>query len=519
MQREAQKLIHESATRLAAMIRRGEVSSYEVTRSHVDQLSQVNPELNALAWDASETALEAARRADRQRAADGPLGPLHGVPVTIKECFHWQGTPACIGVTHLRHELSVANAPLVQRLLDAGAIILGKTNIPQLMISHECDNPVYGRTVNPYDKERTSGGSSGGEAALIATGCSPLGFGSDLGGSIRVPAHFCGVQGLKPTSGRLSVRGITKAMNGMTAIAFQPGPMARCAADLELALKVISQPGESYESELPYANEECKSVDVARLKVGVWHDGAFQASPAIERGLNQAAQVLRDMGADVSPLTPPHVDEAIELYMSVLSADRGHDLRAVLGRSTISPFLRQLLLLGRVPASLRMPVARAYELAGHGTKAQLIRVTRPQDVSHYWRATSRIEQIRGEMEQQFREQRIDALLCVPYALPALRHDTSNELLPAARPAMYANLLGTPCASVPITRVRADETSSRREGRDSMLRLADRTDEGSAGLPVGVQIVGRWWREDIVLAIAKALETASEDFTGPFTPTG
>src|SRR5262245_27966182 len=205
--------------------------------------------------------------ADERQARGEPLGPLHGVPVTVKECFHLAGTKATIGITSPAYqEPAIADGVMVSRLRRAGAIVLGKTNLPQLMIWHECDNPVYGRTNNPWDLGRTPGGSTGGEAAIIAAQGSPLGLGNDLGGSIRVPCHFCGIHGLKPTSFRLTRRGSESTLKGFGAIVTQPGPMARSVDDLWLMLQILADnsDGEDAADVAPTQLADPAKVDVAR---------------------------------------------------------------------------------------------------------------------------------------------------------------------------------------------------------------------------------------------------------------
>ncbi len=179
---------------------------------------------------------------DRRRASGEPLGPLAGVPVTIKECFQVVGTPATLGLPGNRHELSETDSPLVRRLTAAGAIVLGKTNVPQLMVLHETDNPLYGRTNNPWNLDRSPGGSSGGEAAIVAAGGSVLGLGSDLGGSIRQPAHSVGICGLLPTQGRIEMTGRRGNFYGLESLSLQPGPMARTVDDVEIAFRVLADP-------------------------------------------------------------------------------------------------------------------------------------------------------------------------------------------------------------------------------------------------------------------------------------
>src|SRR5215813_9485749 len=192
-----------SATELAAVIARGEVSVVEAVEAHIARIEQVNPTLNAVVVKRYTEARAEARAADERRSWGGALAPLHGVPITIKESLDLTGTPSTYGLTARASALAEHDNFYVARMRAAGAIVLGKTNVSQLLLYVESDNPVYGRTNNPWNQARTSGGSSGGQAAILAAGGSPLGIGTDIGGSVRLPASFCGVTSLKPTAGRL----------------------------------------------------------------------------------------------------------------------------------------------------------------------------------------------------------------------------------------------------------------------------------------------------------------------------
>ncbi len=207
--------IHWSAGEIARRIARREISAVEVARAFVARIEAVNPRLNAVVVSLFEHALQEAAAADDRQSRGEPLGPLHGVPITVKECFYVAGTPSTIGLTSPQFRQLIDKDGLsVARMRRAGAIVLGKTNLPQLMIWHESDNPVYGRTNNPWDLSRTCGGSTGGEAAIIAARGSPLGIGNDLGGSIRVPCHFCGIHGIRPTSLRMARSGSARTLRG-----------------------------------------------------------------------------------------------------------------------------------------------------------------------------------------------------------------------------------------------------------------------------------------------------------------
>jgi len=232
-----------SAAELARQIAAGAISAREAVEAHIGRIEAVNPGLNALVVRLFDDARAQAAAADAARARGERLGPLHGVPVTIKESFDVAGTPTTAGLTHRASHRAEADAPTVARLREAGAILLGKTNVPQLLLMNESDNPLYGRASNPWNLARTPGGSSGGEAALIAAHGSPLGLGSDIGGSVRLPATACGICALKPTTGRLTTRGHFNPLEGQEAVRMQPGPMARTVEDLALAYRILVAAG------------------------------------------------------------------------------------------------------------------------------------------------------------------------------------------------------------------------------------------------------------------------------------
>lgn len=496
-----------SASQLARLIRAGELSARQVVQAFVSRIEQVNPRLNAMVLPLFEQALDDARIADELQARGGTLGPLHGVPVSIKECFQLAGTAATLGNPGRSRQVADQDGILVRRLRQAGAIVLGKTNVPQLMLSHECDNPLYGRTNNPWDPRRTPGGSSGGEAALLAAGGSPLGLGSDLGGSLRVPAHFCGIQALKPTSGRLPRTGVAHVLAGMEAVQFQPGPLARSVDDLELALRVLhgspsDRPGwDAAPGELFAA----PPVPVESLRFAVWCDAEpVPVSPAIHRVVRQAADALESRGARRVELRLPASDW-VGLFLSILGADGGASSRRLLRGEPIAWPLRRLLLVSSLPGWLRPLVSGGLRAWGQPLLADLVSLVRRRSADEYWQLTARQTQAVEQFERTLEQAGVHVLLCPAYATPAPWHGSAHELLPAARYSYLPNLLGVPCGLVAAGRVQVSEQWDRPRQRDWVLREARRVDADSAGLPVGVQVVSRCWREDLVLAVMRLLE--------------
>jgi fatty acid amide hydrolase len=506
----ARQLDRLGAAALAASIRDGTVRARDAVEACIARIEAVNPALNAVVVERFAQAREEADRADAAQRDGTALGPLHGVPITIKEQFQVAGTPATLGVPGAT--LDGSDGPLVARLRAAGAIVLGKTNVPQLLLYNETDNPVYGRTVNPWNAERSSGGSSGGEAAIIAACGSPLGLGSDIGGSLRCPAHACGIVALKPTSWRLTNEDARRAAFalGQIAIVSQPGPMARRVEDLALAMSVLAAPGQERDdpSLAPVPWRAPSTSGIAGLRIGVYpDDGFFPASPAVRRAVGEAAAALAACGAEIVPFAPPDVSIAMDLFFGLLSADGAASGRRRLGRGPRDRRISGLLQIAQLPRALRPALAAAARLGGQRRLARLVETIATQSIDAYWTLVERQFTYRRRFVAALDAAGIDALLCPPHALPALTHGSSYYLSSAASYAMLYNLLGMPAGVVPVTRVRPDEALPRAAGRDLVERAAAEVERGSAGLPVGVQVVARHWREDLVLTVMAALEDA------------
>lgn len=301
-----EEIFYLSATELAARIRRGDVSAVDVVMAHLERIAAVNPQLNAVVQLDAEGALIQARAADIALAHGDNVGPLHGVPFTVKDVMETEGIVAAAGLPERAMLVPAEDATVVARMRAAGAILLGKTNCPPGGGGGDTDNPVYGRTNNPYDMTRTPGGSSGGEATIIAAGGSPIGLGSDSGGSIRVPAHFCGVAGLKPTSGRVPNTGVYNHPGGLSDPRTQIGPLARFVEDLALVFGVITGPDGHDSGVMPVPVTDYRATRVSGLRVACYTEDGI-ASPTAETSAATlaAAQVLADSGAQAAEVCPP----------------------------------------------------------------------------------------------------------------------------------------------------------------------------------------------------------------------
>ena len=453
--RPLDSLTSSSATRLAAAIRRREVSSLELVDAFLERIAAINPRLNSVVQLDREGARAAARLADQRVARRGRLGPLHGVPITIKDSFDTAGIVSTAGTTGRRNFMPTRDATAVQRLRAAGAILLGKTNCSELTLSYETDNLIYGRTSNPYDLTHTSGGSSGGAAATLAACGSALDLGSDTGGSIRVPSHHCGTAGLKPTSGRVPRTGHIIGAEGVFQSFTQVGPMARYVEDLALVLPLLAGPDFADAAIVTSTLQPVGAVNLRGLRIAVYTDNdLFTPTPATVATVTRASTALAAAGCRMAEAIPP----ALKATYST-----GNRLWRAAGSTAVQQLLRSASTTDVSPA-LQPWLAPHEPVVG----TDLIRLLEDLDRE------------RGLM-LSFLEG-FDAILCPVCAFAAPTHGaTLREDLDAAYSySEVYNYVGWPAAVV--------------RGGTSV-----------EGLPIGVQIVARPWREDVALAVAAQVE--------------
>jgi amidase len=459
-----------SATELAQTISTGQASSVEVVDAHLRRIESVNPSINAVVIVLGEQALDAARAADRAIArGDNPL-PLRGVPFTIKDNIDVVGTPTTQGFRALEHAYPARDAPVVERMRTAGAIPIGRTNLPSGAIRWHCESELWGATVNPWDRTRTPGASSAGEAAAIATGMSPLGLGSDGLGSLRHPAQCCGVAALKPTLGRVPQASAIEpeyAPIGVQLTAVT-GPLARRVADLIAAFAVVAGPGRRDPWSVPAPLRGPKLSQPVRVALVL--DPARQGTAEqVQDGVRKAATALTDAGYHVDEIEPPAIELAAAALLGMLSTPgirRGW-------QESMSPL---------APADTNRFMAAFFDAAGHpdAMTAELSFMTR-QAVLRMW--------------AEFQEEHplIVAPVCTePPAQAGTDLDDGRvaETIRTMRMAMAVNALGLPAVAVPVG-------------------IGD-------GLPQVVQVIGPRYREDLCLDAAAAIEERRGTIT-PINP--
>ena len=511
------------ATALVSALRRREFSSLELVDALIARRQKVDRHIGAFAVRLDAQARADAQAADTARAqAPGELGPLHGLPLTIKENIDVRGTDSTLGLRSRLGQPAKADALVVRELRAAGAIILGKTNVPQLLLAQESDNAVYGVTRNPFASGRSPGGSSGGEAAALASGQTPLGIGTDIGGSIRIPAHFCGVCGIKPTLDRWSTKGMQGGIPGQEVVRAQMGPLARTVRDLTLILTALDPRRQGREDPAvpPLPVGDPAAVSLRGLRIGVCEDDGFLTpAPPLQRAVRTAAQALRDAGATVLPYQPPQAEELIYLWLAAISSDGGVTLRRQLEQDPVCAQLRPTMLAALLPGPARLLLARVLEARGDHRLARLLRILGSKPVDKLWQLTAQRTALRHSEIAAWNAQELDAVVLPPHVLPAMPLGTSGDLTLTLSYMFRYVMLNFPAGVVPVTRVSAEETSwAGPSPVDTLSRHCEAVMRGAAGLPVGVQVAARPYREDVALAVMGAIEAqvqTAADF--PRTP--
>ncbi len=498
-----------SATDLADRLRSGALTSRAAVEAHLARIDVLDPQVHAFTTVLAAEARAEADARDAEQARGRIRGPLHGMPVTVKECFDIEGLPTTLGLGSRRDTRARRDAAMVTILREAGAVILGRTNLSQTMLFAESRNPLFGQTANPFSRLHSAGGSSGGEAAAVAAGMSPLGLGTDIGGSIRSPAGFCGICGFKPTLDRWPMHGVGTVLRGQEAVRSQCGPLARTVGDLALYFEALDPVRMSALDPrvppLPWVSH--RTVDVSTLRVGYYtDDGMIPVSRAVTRAVERARDVLRARGLVAVPFTPPDVPGMMELYLRAVSADGGAALVAAVGDDPLDPSLQALARVANLSPRVRGVLTRAASLAGQDRTARLLDSVGEKSVSAYWALVDALRGYRARMVDALHRAQIDVVLCPTYTTPALPHGMSKNFTLASSPAMVWNVVQFPAGTVPVTRVRPEETV-RPHPRDLLERHAARVDAQSEGLPVCVQVVAHPWRDHEALAVMAALESA------------
>ena len=454
----------EPATRQLELLRSGEISVLELAEAHIEQIARLNPQLNAFADFDAERVRERARKHDEWRGTRSRR-PLFGLPVTVKSSIATRGFKCEIGSRLHEGEIPKEDAVVVARLRAAGALILGTTNCPEFLMAYETDNLLHGRTNNPWDLQRTPGGSSGGESAAIAAGMSAAGLGSDSGGSVRVPAHFTGICSLKPTPGRIPGRGHLPPCVGPFSTLGAIGPMARTMNDVALIFRVLSGQDPHDPVSPPIALREPSAEELRAETIGFFEDdGLAPVTPETRAAVQAAAEALRAAGFRVEPFRPRTLELLRQLWSKFfVQCGAMFYAPAIRGREhQLSPIFSEFLGFSEA-----LPPFKATELLEAWAELDLIRAKTLEELSAH-----------------------PVLLCPAASIPAFRHGEREwivegrvvEYLDAVRHTQWFNALAAPAAVVPVG-------------------------QSPEGLPIGVQIVARPFEDETALGVAAVVDAA------------
>jgi amidase len=453
-----------SGVDLAAAIRTGDISSREAVQSCLDRLEAVNPTINAVVDVMAEEALAAADQADKVRRAGGKLGLLHGVPVTIKINVDYKGRATTGGVVAFANRIAQHDSTTVTNFRKAGAVIFGRTNVPAFSHRYFTDNDLHGRTLNPWDKDRSPGGSSGGAAAAVATGIGPIAHGNDRAGSVRHPAYCCGIPGLRPSFGRVpdyvppgvEERGLTSQLT------FAHGVLARHVRDVRIGFEALAAP----ERRDPWSVPVVTPADSKPGRVAMFlHEPSAEIDPAVPAAIRTAARWLEDAGYQVDEVAPPHFEEAASLFWTLLMTEER--AASVEERASSTRIIEQF-------------GDEAVKRVRRGTVAAAAQL----DFNGYIKAIARRTTILREWLEFF-EQYPLVLMPVCWQRPwIVDYDQGGDavvksMAVAHGPMLAVSLLGVPGMSVPTG-------------------LVD-------GVPMGVQLVAGRFQEHVILAAAEAIE--------------
>ncbi len=461
-----------SAVEMAEAISSREIKPTSLVEAHLERISRLNPHLNAFVHLDFDEARRQAEQADAALKSTTPLGPLHGVPLTVKSSIDVAGWPCNCGSRLRADYVAQSDAPLVSRLRRAGAILLGNTNAPEFLMAYETDNRLTGRTNNPWDLNRTPGGSSGGEAAAIAARLSAGGVGSDGGGSIRIPAHYSGICGLKPSPGRIPATGHFPESAGPFASLGVVGPMARTVGDVKLLFEVMAGPDDGDPMAAPVPLLPPPEQEVRQLRIGFFEDdGQTPVTQETRSAVRTAASALRASGHVVDAFLPDELPLIRRIWWNLFGRAGQLALGPLYqGRETeLSPILQQFI--------------------------GIVRAEPPLTVDEFMETLLDRDAVRIRFLRQMQQYPI--LLCPACAIPAFIHGEREweidgravNYLDAMSYCQWFNALGNPAVVVPVGR-------------------------SPEGLPIGVQVVGRPFAEETVLAVAREIESSCGDWTAP-----
>ncbi|XP_072294919.1 fatty-acid amide hydrolase 1 [Eucyclogobius newberryi] len=486
---------------LTQQLQKGSLSPEEVFYAYMEKALDVQKKLNCC----TEIILDSF---EQLKNIDSK-GILYGVPVSLKENVCLKDCDSCCGVVKFLDQPADDDSVLVKVLKKQGAIPFVRTNFPQALLSFDSSNPIYGMTLNPYNLQKTSGGSSSGEGALIGGGGSVIGVGSDIGGSVRIPASFCGICGLKPTSGRLSSMGMRSMYRGQKTVLTTPGPMGKDVESLALFLKAILC-DEMFSLDptvppLPFNEEVYQSRKPLRIGYSEQYEGT-PVSPSMTRAVREVKALLEQAGHTLVPYKPVRMDEITDLMGKGVFADGGATFLQQLEGTTIDPSLRAQVQLYRVPSWLKKTIAFIVKPLWPKGALFLQSLTGVRSTADLWKVQASIEDCVRDTIAEWRRLNIDVVLC-PIIGPAFNLSYCGKLNCMLPYSMAYNLLNFCAGVVPVSTVTAEDEKNLCHLASGNLfeRILKKAAAGGEGLPVGVQCLTLPWQDELCLRFMKEVE--------------
>ncbi|XP_018522944.1 fatty-acid amide hydrolase 1 [Lates calcarifer] len=495
-----------SLPELTKKLQEGKLSPEDVFYSYVEKTLDVNKKLNCCTGFLLESF-------DQLKTVDSNKdGLLYGVPVSIKENYSYKNHDVSCGVIVNLDQPAQEDSVLIEVLKRQGAIPFVRTNLPQALLNYDCSNPIYGQTVNPHNLQKTSGGSSGGEGALIGGGGSVLGLGSDIGGSIRIPASFCGICGFKPTAGRLSTQGLRPIYRGQKSVLSSPGPMARDVDSLALCMQaLLCDHMFSLDPTVPPIPFNVQTYQSSKpLRIGyLENDGFMQPSPSMARGVREVKALLEQAGHTLVPYNPLKIDYAIiDLTIRGIFADGANTLLQKLEGSPLDPCLREQVFPYYFPTWLKKTLSFLLKPLSPRASAVFSAISGVGSVPDVWKQHAAVEDYIHETIAHWRRCNIDVLLC-PVIGPAYNFLYCGKVTTVLSYTILYNLLNFPAGVVPVSTVTAvdEEELKHYKGiyRDHWDKLFKQAVSGGEGLPVAVQCVALPWQDELCLRFMKEVE--------------
>ncbi len=496
--------LHEkSAVNLLQLLDSKQLSSREVTRYFINRIEEVNPKLNAVVVKLYDEALKKADEADESLSKNQKIGKLHGLPFTIKECLDYVGTPSTLGVLSRKNDRPKANDLYVEAMQNQGGIVLGKTNVPQLMVFIECVNRVYGTTNNPHNLAFSPGGSSGGAGAIVGAKASPVSIGTDIGGSVRFPAAFCGACSIKPTMWRTFDQ--TRFADGVFEGPIMPvtGVIANHAEDLPLILDVMNDAAATKWNVEPLRNY--KEIDVSKLKIGYFiSDGFIEPMDAVKRGVLESVEKLKTIGATVIEFPPPKFELCEEIFYRILTVDGVENFYKLLDGEKPVKQLKDMMMMASAPSWKRNAVISLAKLFGQQNLPRILSYFGGHGEEFLKTWGNQRENYQRELESAMDNAGIDAIVSPMAALPAFLQNSVDKVGLGGNYSILYNVSGFPAGVARVGEVQRNEAVARKAGFDIVERKIANTEKLSAGLPLSVQIAAKPWREDIIFGLIEAL---------------